>query len=242
MVRSPRLPADLRVYAIGDIHGRADLLDELYGMIERDGAGAAQTRRVIVHLGDYVDRGPHSRRVLDRLVGGPPDGFDAVYLKGNHEDLMLRFLADRQYASIWFSNGGIETLASYGVAIDSGGRPRPLEELHAAFVAGLPREHVDFLGRLKAFHAEGSYFFVHAGVRPGVPLDRQDVEDLMWIRDVFLASQADHGKIVVHGHSISFAPEMLANRIGIDTGAYVTGRLTGLVLWGDAHALLQTAT
>lgn len=225
------LPPGLIVYAVGDIHGRSDLLSELEARIAADAASRPAERRLIVYLGDYVDRGPDSRGVVDRLLEGPPAGFDAVHLRGNHEDFLLRFLEDDSIGRAWLMNGGDATLESYGV-LPSSGVPdeAPIAVLQREFRRLLPPRHLGFLRGLRLRHRAGSYVFVHAGIRPGIPLDAQIDDDLMWIRDDFLYSTADHGAVVVHGHSIRLEPERLRNRIGIDTGAYASGRLTALVL------------
>jgi serine/threonine protein phosphatase 1 len=236
------IPSGHRVYAIGDIHGRADLLTKLLGVIsaDADGRGAALNR--LVYLGDYVDRGPDSRGVIDLVLDGVPSGFSVVTLMGNHEEMMRRFVGGEiALGRTWMINGGDATLASYGIDppgwLDgSAAYRRASDEL----AASLPQRHRDFLGRLALSHELGDYFFVHAGVRPGVPLPRQLQEDLLWIRDEFLDSEDDFGKRVVHGHSIAPKPMVERNRIGIDTGAYASGTLTALVLEGDEWRLMQT--
>jgi serine/threonine protein phosphatase 1 len=233
----PAVAPDLRLYAIGDIHGRADLLRRLHDMIRDDAAGAPEARRRVVYLGDYIDRGPQTREVLDLLVDEPLAGFERVYLKGNHEDALLRFLEDVSIGPAWLGFGGAATLLSYGVTPPGEDIGEPTRE---AFAAAFPDRHRAFLQQLATTHAEGDFFFAHAGVRPGVPLAHQSEDDLLWIREPFLYSTADFGKIVVHGHSISFSPELRHNRIGIDTGAFATGRLTCLVLSGATLSLLQT--
>lgn len=236
------VPEGSVVYAVGDIHGRADLLDRLHDKIAGDAAGRSEPRKVLVYLGDYVDRGLESRQVIDRLLDPPDDGFERVLLKGNHEDAMLQFLDDTAIGPSWMGFGGDATLYSYGVDV-LGTPPEGIDRL--AFIQQmlrdrLPRSHADLLGALRLCHAEGDYYFCHAGVRPGVPLEAQSAEDLMWIRDDFLNSRKPLGKIVVHGHSIETHPVVTANRIGIDTGAFATGVLTALVLAGEQHSFLST--
>lgn len=239
--RKARVADDARVYAIGDIHGRADLLAELHGRIRADAAAHPAARRAIVYLGDYVDRGPDSRGVVETILEAPLEGFDAVRLRGNHEDLMLEFLDDVAGAVNWFFNGGLATLSSYDVEPRTGaGASRPAHELQQKFRRALPARHLAFFRDLAVHHREGDYLFVHAGIRPGVALDDQDPHDLIWIRDAFLASREDHGFVVVHGHSIRPEPEDTGNRIGIDTGAYATGVLTCLVLQGGERRYLRT--
>ncbi len=239
------LPAGTLVYAIGDIHGRADLLAELHAMIAADAAGRPAARRKVVYLGDYVDRGPDSREVIQMLLESPLDGFEPVHLIGNHEDFLLRFLEDDGAAAAWLPNGGNATLASYGVDPwmqhpDDGATL----DMQRAFRRRLPARHLAFLRELALCHRAGDYYFVHAGVRPGLPLDRQQRDDMLWIRDLFLESKADHGAVVVHGHSIRRRPERRDNRIGVDTGAYASGRLTALALepveGGVSERFIQT--
>lgn len=239
-IAPPTVAPDLRLYAIGDVHGRPDLLRRLHGMIADDARGAPQPRKRVVYLGDYIDRGPDSKGVIDILVEEPLEGFEAIHLQGNHEHALLGFLVDIRFAPVWLGNGGAATLASYGVPVPDSGRPAELLAAQERLIAALPQAHRAFLRGLELSHSAGDYFFVHAGVRPGRPLDRQDSEDLLWIRDPFLGSQADFGKVVVHGHTISRAPEICDNRIGIDTGAFASGHLTCLVLEGDSRTLLQT--
>ncbi len=235
-------PAGSRIYAIGDVHGRLDLLTRLHALIAADAAEASARRRVIVYLGDYVDRGPDSRGVIDLLMQEPLPGFERVHLLGNHEDYLLQFLEHAEVGPHWCAFGGYATLASYGVRPPAAFAPlaRDFETTRAALADTIPSAHVDFLRGLKLSHAEGGYLFVHAGVRPGVALAEQRAEDLLWIRDEFLDSPDDFGACVVHGHTIVETPEQYPNRIAIDTGAFGTGRLTALVLEGTERRFLQT--
>ncbi len=216
-----RVPEGIRVYAIGDIHGRIDLLRRLHRTILDDAASRGQaSRNLIVCLGDYVDRGHDSRDVIEFLLAPPPPGFQVVCLKGNHEQLFLDFLDDPAIGPSWFDLGGNATLYSYG-ARTSQDLPRDKRwiQLHDDFKAALPATHLEFLLTLDLSFELGDYLFVHAGVRPGRSLAQQEPQDLLWIRDAFTNSRVNHGKVVVHGHSISFQPEIFENRIGIDTGA-----------------------
>ncbi|HWK47588.1 MAG TPA: metallophosphoesterase family protein [Stellaceae bacterium] len=238
---APAVPEGTRVYAVGDIHGRGDLLESLHDKIRQDAFTAQAPRNVVVYLGDYVDRGPDSAQVIDLLINRPLLGFEHVHLKGNHETAMLHFLVDAQAGIDWMSFGGDATLFSYGV------RPPQrlaetdgLERAQAELLQVVPRSHLAFLTRLQPYHIENDFFFVHAGIRPGVPFERQTEEDLLWIRGPFLDSGADFGKIVVHGHTIDEQPVLRRNRIGIDTGAYTTGKLTCLVIEGAEYGFLQT--
>ena len=242
LASTARVPDDCVVYAVGDIHGRADLLDRLHAKIAADAAARPQRRKVLVYLGDYVDRGHESRQVIDRLLAPPADGLQRVFLKGNHEDAMLGFLEDVSIGPAWMGFGGDATLLSYNVDVHAGppdGVDR-LAHIQARLLERLPADHREFLRRLVLSHAEGDYFFAHAGVRPGVALTQQTAQDLMWIRDDFLYSRKDFGKVVVHGHSIEMEPVVTANRIGIDTGAFATGVLTALVLEGAGRSFLKT--
>ncbi len=239
-VADARVPDGMRIYAVGDIHGRDDLLEVLLEKIVRDAASKQAAKNCIIYLGDYVDRGLESCQVLDRLIAGPPDGFEAVYLKGNHEEALLQFLADAQFAKTWKYYGGLETLHSYGVTeLTLSDDPLVFEQARDRFEKVLPDTHLRFLENLQKSEAFGDYFFAHAGVRPGIGLERQSEQDLLWIRDDFLSSKANFGKIVVHGHTPREQAEFKSNRIGVDTGAYMTNVLTALVLEGSDRELLQ---
>jgi serine/threonine protein phosphatase 1 len=234
----------LRLYVIGDIHGRLDLLERAITAIHRD-VETHGDAALTVTLGDYVDRGPDSRDVLDRLTANP---FATPYtaLKGNHEALLESFLADPSAGTHWRALGGLETLHSYGVPVSNlmfGASglmsKRSFEQAAERFRAALPTAHLDFLRSLKTALVHGRYFLCHAGVRPGIALDRQSEEDLLWIRDEFLLSDTDFGKIVIHGHTPVPEPEVRANRINIDTGAFWSGRLTCVALEGHDHRFLE---
>jgi serine/threonine protein phosphatase 1 len=232
------VPDGTRVYCVGDIHGRDDLLLEMAERIDADMETRSLDHAVTVFLGDYVDRGPGSMRVVERLAGGEwPTPM--IALAGNHEDLLIAFLEDEAVLEVWRSLGGLETLHSYGVNIGRAMAGRDFGVVQSAFAAAFPARHRHFLQGLEISTHIGDYFFCHAGVRPGVPLDRQDRNDLLTIRDTFLSSEAEHGKLVVHGHTPSLAPEIRPNRIGIDTAAYATNRLTCLVLEKDERRFLQ---
>lgn len=225
-----------RVYAIGDVHGRLDLLARVAEAIKRD-VEAHGSDALTVTLGDYVDRGPKSRQVIDALIANP---FPTPHipLKGNHEVLLETFLADPEIGAQWRRLGGLETLVSYGVPVSGLMVGKNYDEAAEQFRKVLPPEHLQFLESLKTSYSHGNYFLCHAGVRPGVPLERQTVDDLLWIRDEFLSSTRNFGKIVVHGHTPVEAPEVLPNRINIDTGAFATGRLTCIVLEESGHRFL----
>lgn len=236
-----RVPDGTRVYAVGDIHGRADLLRSLHRKILDDAADAEAQRLVVVYIGDYVDRGPDSFGVVDMLIEEPLAGFERHHLKGNHEDFLLRFLETGSHGEVWMINGARATLGSYGVEwSDMAYGVDGLAAARQKFADFMPESHFQFFRGLELQHQEGDYLFVHAGIRPGVPLGEQRAFDLMWIREVFLDSSADHGVVVVHGHTIAPEPEVLPNRIGIDTGAFHSNRLTALVVEGAERRFLHT--
>jgi len=227
---TPRAPLEPnRVYAIGDIHGRTDLLDCMIEAIEGDLTRHPTRAALTVTLGDYVDRGPDSRGVIERLARNP-FRTPFIALRGNHESIFEKFLRESSIAEYWRALGGLETLRSYGVDVAPLMRGRGHKEAAEALRAALPQSHVAFLGSLRLAYSAGQYFFCHAGVRPGVPLGRQREEDLLWIRDEFLNSRTDFGKVVVHGHTPREAPELRPNRINVDTGAFMSGQLTCAVL------------
>lgn len=239
---SPAVPPDSRIYAVGDIHGRADLLEKMHKLIGEDAAKAPETRKCIIYLGDYIDRGLRSKDVIDILLQGPPfKGCETIHLKGNHEAAWLGFLDEPATGHAWRQFGGAATIASYGVQAGAGvPKDHELQEVRDQLFARMPPAHLAFLEMLETVWVEADYLFVHAGIRPGVPIEKQEERDLLWIREDFTESSADHGKIIVHGHSLSWEPETFENRIGIDTGAYATGVLTCLTLWGHDRAFLQT--
>ncbi len=230
------LPDNQRIYAIGDIHGRDDLLADLLDLIDADAGSFPAAKSRLVFLGDYVDRGPDSHGVVERLLTGLPD-MPADFLMGNHERLMLDAWADESRFPLWMGNGGMATQKSYTtahVASDpAGADPRKTEGL-------VPPKHWIFFETLKLYVTHGDYLFVHAGIRPGLPVPDQDPHDLMWIREPFLSHDGDLGRRVVHGHTPVPKAEFLPHRIGIDTGAVFSGRLTALVLEGDEQRLLAT--
>lgn len=235
---SPRaiLPEGQLVIAVGDLHGRLDLLESLWPQLEAEARKTAARQRVLVFLGDYVDRGPASAQLVDRLLQGF-DGFETVFLMGNHDQTLLQFLSDPTVGPVWMTFGGLDTLRSYGVD------PSPSAawaDTRNAFAAALPEAHLHFFKNLRLHHAAGDYLFVHAGLRPHVRLEDQSTQDLLWIREDFLDSDAVFGRVVVHGHTPARTPVVRQNRIGIDTGAYATGCLTAVVLEARAQRFLST--
>ena len=237
--RAPRLPDGVRVYAVGDVHGRLDLLTELQALIDADAASAAGARVVQVMLGDYIDRGPASREVVDRLIEQARQR-ELVTLRGNHEDYVLQLSEQPERLAHWWRFGGREGLLSYGLDLVDPPIPETVAELVPRALAAIPPEHRAFFAATGLSWRCGDYFFAHAGVRPGIPLHRQAEQDLLWIRGGFLEDESDFGAVVVHGHTPGPAPVVRANRICIDTGAYASGVLTCLVLEGADQRLLQT--
>jgi serine/threonine protein phosphatase 1 len=228
-LRQPRVPDGMRIYAVGDVHGRVDLLGELFGRIDADLDADPACRPIQILLGDYVDRGPASRKVIDLLISRSRT-HEMLFLKGNHEALLIRFLEDPNSFEAWENVGGAETLGSYGLSPLLKELQRHPSELASFFDLAFPKSHRHFLKQLKVSFECGDFFFAHAGVRPGIPLKDQRERDLLWIRQEFLCYRKGFGKIVVHGHTPVAVPEILANRINIDTGAFATGCLTCLKL------------
>ena len=237
---NPRAPRGHRAYAIGDVHGRLDLLEQLLSEIERDRAERPAQKTLLVFLGDLIDRGPHSAQVIERLRNYSPSGTRTAFLLGNHEEVFLRIVeGDTSLIPSWLEFGGAQCLQSYGAdwrQIARERRGKALELIRNA----VPSEHVEFIRNFVDTCRFGDYLFVHAGIRPGVTIDEQLQSDLRWIREPFLFDDTDHGCIVVHGHTIREEVEERSNRIGIDTGAYRTGVLTSLVIDGDQRRYLQT--
>lgn len=233
----PRLPAGRRIYAIGDIHGRADLLASLFARIDEDLKARPTAEAIQVLLGDYIDRGSSSRQVIEMLIARRLN-HKLMLLKGNHEEYALQFLGNPSLLPQWQSIGGRDTVLSYGVAAPRSQDEKSQREVASALLNFMPESHHRFLQGLALSFSCGDFFFVHAGVRPGIPLKQQSQHDLLWIRDDFLLHEEDFGKIVVHGHTPTREPEIRSNRINIDTGAYATGRLTCLVLEDDQMSFL----
>ncbi|MEM9224563.1 MAG: metallophosphoesterase family protein [Pseudomonadota bacterium] len=229
------VPPGVRVYAVGDIHGHLGLLRRLQGMIDTDIAAHSPANIIEVYLGDYIDRGPDSCGVIDHL--SRPRPHRTVFLRGNHEDYPERFLNGDDVLEMWLHNGGIETLASYGLSVGRMTRPSALRR---AFSAALPSTHLTFLKNLKLAYHLGDVFFVHAGIRPGVPLSAQSRDDLLLIRREFIEHSPALPVRVVHGHTPRREPDVTRFRVGIDTGAFATGRLTCAVLEGPDVRFLHT--
>jgi serine/threonine protein phosphatase 1 len=237
--RYPPAPVGTLLYAIGDIHGRSDCLDRAHDLIDRDVAElGARDQATEICIGDYVDRGPDSKGVIDRLVARSTK-VRLVALRGNHEIIMESFLRGQTSFEDWRRLGGLETILSYGVdardLLAKGGvQPRDLAER-------IPVSHLRFISSLASVHTVGDYCFVHAGLRPGVAIEAQSISDLAWIRDDFLRFSGKFGFIVVHGHSPVSGVEFLQNRINIDTGAYMTNRLSVLRIDATGVTVLEAA-
>ncbi len=230
---TPSIPPGVRVYAVGDIHGRADLLEQVFARIDADLRRHPIANPIEIFLGDYIDRGPKSAEVLTQLINRGKT-HQTICLKGNHEIYILEFLHNPAVLRSWGQFGGLTTLLSYGLTPTSlSPKPEQEAELSLGLGRALPQSHRHFLGALPLSFICGDYFFVHAGVRPGAQLSRQREEDLLWIREDFLDHEESFEKVVVHGHTPVIEPDVRRNRINLDTGAYATGRLTCLRLEGD---------
>jgi len=239
--KAPSTPRGYRAYAVGDIHGRLDLLDRLLAAIEQDLERRPARKALLVFLGDLIDRGPDSRGVVERLRTYRHEGLRPYFLAGNHEEVLLRLLSgERGILDSWLKYGGAECLQSYGR--DPATLAGQNERTAIAMVKDvIPGDHVRFIGSFADTLRLGDYLFVHAGIRPGLDLSLQNQSDLRWIRSQFLDHEDDHGFVVVHGHTISDGVDERANRIGIDTGAYRTGKLTALAMEGEERWTLDTA-
>lgn len=225
------LPPGERVYAVGDVHGMAEKLVAIHRAIAADLAARPIARATLIHLGDTIDRGPESALALAEIAAPPAPGITLVNLRGNHEAMALPVLAGANGAAreLWMRNGGGATLASFGID------PRTPA---TTWAATMPAEPLRLLAGLGLMYRAGGYFFVHAGLRPGVPIEEQDPLDLVWIREPFLSYRGEFGAVVVHGHTPMREPVVRANRIGVDTGAVFGGALTAVILEADRMAFL----
>lgn len=239
---TPSVPDGVVVFAVGDIHGRADLAEHILDVARLEADDAAGAQIVLVGLGDYVDRGPQTRELIESLVAlTHHPRLETRFLRGNHEQILTAFLEDASAGPPWCEFGGRQTLASYGIqAPEDPSDLQAWEGARRAFNSSLPTAHRDFLKTLALRFTIGDYIFVHAGLRPGVSLTRQREEDMLWIREPFLTSRKPFSKLVVHGHSPSQAVHVDRRRIGLDTGAYATGVLSAVRLQGAARHLFQT--
>lgn len=237
--RSFMLHEAKRIYAVGDIHGRLDLFEQLLARIDADDAARGATETHLILLGDLVDRGADSAGVVERAMQLCVTGKCRV-LMGNHEEVLIKtWEGDRRTASLFARIGGRETLLSYGVS-EEVYEAADLAELVELTRAHVPEAHIEFMRCFEETIAEGDYLFVHAGIRPGVPHDEQSRADTRWIRREFLEDESDHGAMIVHGHSITEDVVQRHNRIGIDTGAFATGKLTAVGLEGAERWFLST--
>jgi serine/threonine protein phosphatase 1 len=225
-----RVPDGQRVYAVGDIHGRLDLFEQLLQRIQADDAARGTADTTLILLGDLIDRGPDSRAMVDRAMELAQSGKVRV-LAGNHEEMLLVSMDNDEALRHFLRHGGKETLFSYGLDPAEYSRSK-LPDLRARLGALVPAEHIAFFHAMEDHIVIGDYLFVHAGIRPGVPIVEQATCDLRWIRREFLDHADWHGHLVVHGHTITDEPDVQPNRIGIDTGAYASGRLTALGIEG----------
>ena len=238
--RTASVPPGKRFYAIGDIHGRLDLLDQLLALIDADDAGRSDAECQLIFLGDLIDRGPDSAGVVERARAIHAAAPSTQLLMGNHEEVFLKALDGDEKAMRFFCRiGGRETILSYGIS-ESDYLRFDHEQLIAAMQQAVPASHRDFLASFSDMFVIGDYAFVHAGIRPGMPLAEQRPGDLRWIREPFLDSDESHECVVIHGHTITEAVDFRANRIGIDTGAHLTGKLTCLGLESDQRWTIMT--
>jgi serine/threonine protein phosphatase 1 len=228
----PRLPDGIRIYAITDIHGCADLLQQMFTVIDRDLTTGRSMRAIHVFLGDYIDRGPDSCRTVELLIERSRK-HESVFLKGNHEAFLFDVLKDPAGLQDWKQYGGLQTLTSYGLRPSLNPDPAEQADLIKQLAVAIPPHQRRFFNNLRLRFVCGDFFFVHAGVKPGVALARQEEHDLLWIREEFLTSERRFGKYIVHGHTPVREPDILPNRANIDTGAYATGNLTLLTIQGD---------
>lgn len=244
VVRAPReshVPQDTRVYAIGDIHGRADLLFKLMDLIHEDVENSEESRIVLIFLGDYVDRGFQSKEVIDYLLSDAMDQYETYFLKGNHEAAFETFLSDSAFGPQWARFGGAETLMSYGIQPPRAKtQTNEWEAVCRQLNDVLPNQHRSFLSSLSLYATLGDYVFVHAGLRPGQALENQTEKDILWIREEFLKDEGVFDRVVVHGHTPISAPHHDFRRIGVDTGAYLTGKLSAACLVGNRVSFLST--
>ncbi len=236
----PRGPDGYRAYAVGDVHGCLSLLNEILDKIESDIVSRQPCKNLLIFLGDLIDRGPQSSQVIERLLNWRCASASAIFLSGNHEEVLLRVLnGDENILSDWLSFGGAECLSSYGlspVELAEKNTTAALAEIRAA----IPIEHYEFISSFADTLRFGDYLFVHAGIRPGVDLKSQSKEDLHWIREPFLTDKSNHSVTIIHGHTISKTIDERVNRIGIDTGAYQSGVLTALAIEGADRWYINT--
>jgi serine/threonine protein phosphatase 1 len=226
------LPDGIRIYALTDIHGCSDLLRSMFAVIDRDLVTIGRRRAIHVFMGDYIDRGPDSSGTVDLLIERARK-HETIFLKGNHEVFLFEVLKNPEMLQNWRQYGGLQTLSSYGVQPPLNPTVEEQKRLIDQLSHAIPQHHRMFFEQLRPSFACGDFFFVHAGIRPGLPLASQREEDLLWIRDEFLFSERKHEKYIVHGHTPVREPDIRDNRANIDTGAYATGNLTLLTIQGN---------
>ena len=232
-------PPGKRCYAIGDVHGRLDLLEGLFDIIRDHNKSRPKRQTTIVMLGDLIDRGPDSRGVIEFLRRPPEVGANLVCLKGNHEEMLLQGLSGNpDTLRKWVALGGDQCVKSYGIEPGSL-LGQPADQVESILAAHIPLDHIEFLESFSDSARFGDFLLVHAGIRPGLPLNEQSPRDLRWIRKEFLTSDAQHEFLVVHGHSVTVDIEQRENRIGIDTGAYRSGLLTAVCIEDDQTEFVQ---
>lgn len=237
LVGEAKTPDGLRLYAIGDVHGCLAQLQALFRQIESDLQFSTYETYKIITIGDYVDRGPSSKGVIDFLIDAQAR-HDLICIRGNHDQRLLEFLdIPEEVGDMFLTYGGRETLSSYGIEV---GNVPDFPELSRQLQRAIPRRHIRFLDSLKLLHIEGDYCFAHAGIKPETQLHDQQAKDLLWIRNEFLTYQKPHEKVIVHGHTINDQFDVQPNRINVDTGAYESGVLTSAVLFGSEIEKLQT--
>jgi serine/threonine protein phosphatase 1 len=240
----PSVPSTVAVFAIGDLHGEVDLLVQMHQQILKQAKELpANLRKIVIYLGDYIDLGRDSAGVIDTLVSAPLPGFKSIYLLGNHELAFISFLKGEanylQNVAWIYKNGGIKTLESYGVHTFSDPTPKNIAAMRIQLLRKIPTDHFSFLEQLQLNYTVGDFFFVHAGIDPKRPLNNQRVTDMLTISDNFLSSNSIYDKIIVHGHTASKAPCLHRNRIGLDTDAYLTGALSGVMIRRDMITVIQ---
>lgn len=253
VTRTSSAPDGQCIYAIGDVHGRRDLLEKLIDQIDEDSTSLPEgTKRTLVFLGDYIDRGLQSKDVIEFLLSERLQSFERVFLMGNHEEALLRFMNEVSFGKQWVRYGGAETLYSYGLQPPQNSRAamqsheameayqRAWDKVWTEFRNRLPEAHLKFYQGLQHYYVAGDYLFVHAGLRPGASLQEQTVRDMLWIREEFLEDADQFPQIVVHGHTPTDGVFRDNRRIGLDTGAFISGKLSAVRLFKDEVSFLST--
>lgn len=231
-------PQNIRLYAIGDVHGRFDLLQDMHGLIRADLDHRPVHDWRIIHLGDYIDRGPQSKEVLDFLIDAARHDPRILSLLGNHDEGFLNYLATGDTAGIFALHGGVETGLSYGVELDFSDTDKARRS-HEALVKAVPQTHVDFIRSMPRWLSFGDFFFCHAGVDPALPLEEQDPDDLIWIRTLFLKWTDPLAKVIIHGHTPQGAVDVQPNRVNLDTYAWKSGLLSAIAIDGVEKRFIE---